>query len=140
VFIVVQRRLDSFDATTKMSTWLFGICLRVAAAYRRRAYHRREEQIPELQDQPDERPLSNPEEAAIRREARQRLQQGLEALELERRAVFVMFEIDRIPAPAIAEMLDIPVGTVYSRLHRARADFGEAIARLDRTLKMGGTK
>ena len=49
-----------------------------------------------------------------------------------------MFEIDRIPAPAIAEMLDIPVGTVYSRLHRARTDFRDAIARLERA--RGGAK
>jgi len=140
VFIVVQRRLGSFEPTAKMSTWLFGICLRVAAAHRRRAYHRREEQVSEYGDRPDENPLANPEQAAIRQEARRRLQLGLEALELDRRAVFVMFEIDRIPATAIAEMLDIPVGTVYSRLHRARADFNEAIARLERPLKMGGTQ
>ena len=141
VFIVVQRRLESFDSTTKMSTWLFGICLRVAAAHRRRAHLRREKQVSEFQDQPDEHPLANPEQAAIRHEAQRRLQLGLEALELERRAVFVMFEIDRIPATAIADMLDIPVGTVYSRLHRARADFSEAIGRLERPfIKMGGSK
>jgi RNA polymerase sigma-70 factor (ECF subfamily) len=140
VFIVVQRRLDSFDSTTKMTTWLFGICLRVAAAHRRRAYHRREEQVAELKERPDEHPLSNPEQAAIRHEARRQLERGLDALDLERRAVFVMFEIDRIPATAISEMLGIPVGTVYSRLHRARADFSAAIARLERTLKVGGTQ
>ncbi len=138
VFIVVQRRLGSFDRTTKMSTWLFGICLRVAAAHRRRAHHRREQQDSELQDRPDDHPMANPEQAAIRHEAQRRLELGLEALHLERRAVFVMFEIDLIPAPAIAEMLDIPIGTVYSRLHRARADFSEAIARLER--EHGGFK
>ena len=138
VFVVVQRRLGSFDRVAKMSTWLFGICLRVAAAYRRRAHQRREQQDPELHDRPDEHPMSNPEQAAIRREAERRLALGLETLELERRAVFVMFEIDSISAPAIAEMLDIPIGTVYSRLHRARADFSEAIARLERT--QGGFK
>jgi RNA polymerase sigma-70 factor, ECF subfamily len=131
VFIVVQRRLDSFDRSAKMSTWLFGICVRVAAAHRRRAHQRHEQQVAEIQDRPDDHPMANPEQAAIRREAQQRLERGLDALDLERRAVFVMFEIDRITAPAIAEMLSIPIGTVYSRLHRARADFSEAIARLE---------
>lgn len=132
VFIVVQRRLDSFDRTTKLSSWLFGICLRVAAAHRRRAHHRREQQDSELSNQPDDNPMADPEQVAMRREAQRRLERGLAALHLERRAVFVMFEIDRISAPAIAEMLEIPIGTVYSRLHRARADFSEAIARLER--------
>ena len=138
VFIVVQRRLNSFDSTAKMTTWLFGICLRVAAAHRRRAHKRHEQQVAEFQDRPDERPSSDPEQAAIRRETQRQIEQGLDALDLERRAVFVMFEIDRIPAPAIAEMLDIPLGTVHSRLHRARTDFRDAIARLQHA--RGGVK
>src|SRR3954470_20523583 len=36
VFVVVHRRLDSFDGTSRMTTWLFGICMRLAANYRRR--------------------------------------------------------------------------------------------------------
>src|SRR3954469_25405956 len=36
-FLVVHRRLASFDGTASMTTWLYGICLRVAAAHRRRA-------------------------------------------------------------------------------------------------------
>jgi RNA polymerase sigma-70 factor, ECF subfamily len=42
VFVVVHRKLNSYDGTCKLSTWLFGICLRVASAYRRRAYLRHE--------------------------------------------------------------------------------------------------
>jgi RNA polymerase sigma-70 factor (ECF subfamily) len=140
VFIVVQRRLDSFDPTAKMSTWLFGICLRVAAAHRRRAHLRHERSEASIQDQPDERVTANPEEVAIRRQAERRLEQGLEGIELDRRAVFVMFEIEGIPATAIAETLGIPVGTVYSRLHRARTEFTDALARLQPRVKVGGLR
>lgn len=130
VFMVVHRRLSSFDSSAKMSTWLFGICLRVAAAHRRRAHQRRERSDAEIQNQPDLRATANPEKVAILREAERRLEQGLEALGLERRAVFVMFEIEDMPAGAIAEVLGVPVGTVYSRLHRARLEFSDAIARM----------
>ena len=42
VFIVVHKRLHTFDGSSALTTWLFGVCLRVAAAHRRRAWFRRE--------------------------------------------------------------------------------------------------
>src|SRR6266571_3707710 len=50
-FVVVHRRLDSFDASSRMTTWLFGICMRVAAAYRRRAFRRHEKPMADVPDQ-----------------------------------------------------------------------------------------
>lgn len=132
VFIVVHRRLHTFDSSSRLSTWLFGICLRVAAAQRRRAHVQREQPMAELDTGPDSRPGADPEQAAMRSEAQQRLERVLDGLGLERRAVFVMFEIEGMPAGAIAEMLGIPVGTVYSRLSTARAEFSRAVERLGR--------
>src|SRR4051794_34808398 len=43
VFVVVHRRLGDFDGTSSLRTWVYGICLRTASQYRRRARHRREE-------------------------------------------------------------------------------------------------
>jgi RNA polymerase sigma-70 factor (ECF subfamily) len=140
VFVVVQRRLHTYNASGKISTWLFGICLRVAAAHRRRAYVRREQSSPDLQNHPDVRVCADPEQIAMRHEAEQRLEQGLQAMELERRAVFVMFEIEGMPAGAIADILGIPVGTVYSRLHKARAEFSNAITRLEPGVASGGMR
>src|SRR6185369_8078226 len=48
VFVVVLRRLSSFDGRAAMTTWLFGICLRVARGYRRRAYFRREQAVADV--------------------------------------------------------------------------------------------
>jgi RNA polymerase sigma-70 factor (ECF subfamily) len=53
----------------------------------------------------------------------------LDRMDLEKRALFVMFEIDELSCDAIAEMLSIPIGTVYSRLHAARRDFERALVR-----------
>jgi RNA polymerase sigma-70 factor (ECF subfamily) len=128
VFLVVHQRLNSFDGSARMTTWLFGICMRVVAAYRRRAFRRREQlaaQVPERATDLDR----NPEEAAIAQQGRHRLRAILDAMDLEKRAIFVMYELDELPCDAIAEMLGIPVGTVHSRLHAARKAFQLALAR-----------
>ncbi|MFZ5897012.1 MAG: RNA polymerase sigma factor [Myxococcota bacterium] len=130
VFVVVHKKLASFDHSARVSTWLFGICLRVASSYRRRAHRRREE----LHDTLEESAASasaDPERRLLTLELAERLEQALSALGLERRAVFVMFEIEGMSAGAIAEMLGVPVGTVYSRLFTARAEFSKAVARLE---------
>lgn len=130
VFIVVHRRLDSFDGTSRMTTWLFGICLHVAQNWRR---HRRRH--PESPAEVIEREGfdASPEEQASDAQARRLLARILDTLEPARRAVFVMFELEGLSCVEISEMLGVPVGTVYSRLHTARASFQESVARVRRS-------
>jgi RNA polymerase sigma-70 factor (ECF subfamily) len=64
------------------------------------------------------------------RAALRRVQQVLDTLTLEERATFVLYEIEGLSCDAIAAAFEIPVGTVYSRLHNARKRFIEAHARL----------
>jgi RNA polymerase sigma-70 factor, ECF subfamily len=129
VFVVVHRRLRTYDGSARMTTWLFGICLRVAAAYRRRAYFRRERPTAEVPERPTDEETS-PEARAQVRQARERLLAVIDSMELEERALFVMFELDEVPCEQIAEMLGVPIGTVYSRLHAARRSFQKALTRL----------
>jgi RNA polymerase sigma-70 factor (ECF subfamily) len=49
--------------------------------------------------------------------------------------VFVLFEIEGLPTPEIAKMINIPVGTAASRLRRAREEFRAVVARLERSLR-----
>jgi RNA polymerase sigma-70 factor (ECF subfamily) len=104
----------------------------VAAGQRRRAHHRREFVTSELDDHPAEGPASNPEALFFRRESRERLERALGALNLEKRAVLVMFELEGLSTPEIAAILGVPVGTVHSRLSAARAEFVRAVERLAR--------
>ncbi|WP_234023631.1 RNA polymerase sigma factor [Sorangium cellulosum] len=121
VFIVVQRRLSSFDWACPITTWLFAICRRVAAAHRRRAHTRRERLGEVVDDVPDSG--RGPEELTSQEQAKLQLEGILEAMDIDRRAVFVMFEIEEMPCSEIATLIGVPVGTVYSRLHAARKEF-----------------
>ena len=129
VFVVVHRRLDSFDGSSAMTTWLFGICLRVVLGWRR--YRRRHPEIPTESpdaDQPDEG--RSPERDAMAAQAKALVARALDDLDPEKRAVFVMFELEELSCVEIAAMIGIPVGTVYSRLHAARAAFARAASAL----------
>jgi len=127
VFIVVHRRLSDFDTALPMRPWLFGICVRVVAAWRRRA-HRRHEELTDTPPETGTHPPS-PEDDAERMQSRQVLHAILEELDLERRATFVMYELDALSCDEIAAMMGVPVGTVHSRLHTARQEFQRAAAR-----------
>jgi RNA polymerase sigma-70 factor (ECF subfamily) len=77
-----------------------------------------------------EGPSATPEQELADNQSRQRLEALLDELDLDRRAVFVMFEIDGMPCEEIAQLLGVPVGTVYSRLHAARKEFQRALVRM----------
>lgn len=127
VFIVLHRRLGDYDAALPLRPWLYGICVRVVAASRRRAHVRRERLVDTVPEA--DAGGASPEERAERARRHAILQEILDELDLERRAVFVMYELDELPCEQIAEMIGVPVGTVHSRLHAARKEFQRASAR-----------
>lgn len=125
VFVVVHRRLDSFDGSSSMTTWLYGICLRVTLGWRR--HRRRHPETPAEAPDVDARDEGrSPEEIAMAAQARATVARALDALDPDKRAVFVMFELEEMSCVDIAAMIGVPVGTVYSRLHAARAAFARA--------------
>lgn len=135
VFVTVHRRLFSFDGRSKLTTWLFGICLNLVQRHRRRAYFRLEQSHAEPPERVDPH---TPEDRYAGEEARVRLERLLDNLSPERRATFLLFEIEGVSCEEIAELTAVPVGTVYSRLHLARKQVAVAAARLRRSGKWEG--
>jgi RNA polymerase sigma-70 factor (ECF subfamily) len=132
VFVVAYRRLGDFEGRSTVRTWLLGIALRVAHDYRRTV--KRKGGAGELSDDlVDVSPL--PDEQAARRQALELTTRILSELDEARRTVFVLAEIEGLTAPEIAEMLAIPVNTVYSRLRLAREDFETLLSRSRRTAR-----
>lgn len=127
VFVVVHQRLHTFDRTARMTTWLYAICMRVASTYRRSAYVRREVVASDGVEEAVTDETQAPDELLAAQQARARLAQILDGMELERRAVFVMFEIEGLSCPEIASLTGAPLGTVYGRLAAARKDFEKAL-------------
>ena len=126
VFLAVHRKLDGFEGRSKLSTWLYGICLRVASDHRRRAYVRRELPVSE----PPHRQLdATQHEEYERAQARALLQRILDGLDDDKRAVFVLYEIEGLAMKEIAEIAGCPLQTAYSRLHAARRHVLEAAKR-----------
>jgi RNA polymerase sigma-70 factor (ECF subfamily) len=130
VFIVVQRRLHTFDGSSKVSTWLFGVCFRIASAQRRRNWYRRLVSIDRRDEELGSPASELPDALLAHREARAVLDRALDKMDLTKRAVFVMYELDELSTDEIADILGVPLGTVHSRLHAARKQFEAILVRM----------
>lgn len=119
-FVRVARSLATFDrgGPAVLSTWILAIARRAALTPRRPP-------APPRIDEPAVAPVAV-ELPAVRR----RLEQALNALSPEQRAVFVLRELHQLSYDEIAAAVAVDVGTVRSRLHRARAALQESLADL----------
>lgn len=117
VLVIVHRKLAQYDTRCSMRGWIFGIASRVAADYRRSARVRRER----VSDPMPETPVAPDQENALdRSRARALLDRALDELDDDKRAVFVLYELEGLEMQEVAEMVGCPVQTAYSRLHAAR--------------------
>ena len=126
-FVTAWRRRDTFEAGRAVRPWLFGIAFRLASDFRQMARHRHEVGD-EGQDASSD--AASPDEAIDKAKGRQLVLEALESLDLDRRAVFILHEIDGQPIPEVALALGTPLNTAYSRLRLGRKEFAEAIQRL----------
>jgi RNA polymerase sigma-70 factor (ECF subfamily) len=126
VFVVVLRRLADFEGRSSLRTWLFGIAIRVAKDHRR-ALRRKGPHEPVDDRLADAGP--DPRARTERAEALRILSRLLDELDLDKRAVFVMSEIEQMSVPEMAEALGANPNTIYSRLRVAREEFERAVVR-----------
>ncbi len=136
VFIVVHRQLAGFEGRSSMKTWLFGI-LRNVVLRQRRSWARRREEA--LEESAVAATAAAADEHLAEREARRVLHALLAGLDDDKRAVFVLAELEQMSAPEIAEATGLKLNTVYSRLRLARAEMEKALER-HRARERGGAR
>jgi RNA polymerase sigma-70 factor (ECF subfamily) len=127
VFVQVLRHLHEYDPERPLRPWLFAFAFRVAAQDRRRV-RRRPEVITDTTELQDDAPTAV--DLLLANERRELALAALDEIEINRRGVFILHELDGCPIPEVARSLGIPLATAYSRLRLARQDFAQSVRRL----------
>lgn len=130
VFVVIHSKLSSLQQVESLRSWVYGVTRRTVSTYRRAQRNRNASgaQYAEIADWLEPLPATPLDLTELA--ARQRLLLALLAeLDPQKREVFVLAEVEGFTAPEMAEALDIPLNTVYSRLRAARQAFELALAR-----------
>jgi RNA polymerase sigma-70 factor (ECF subfamily) len=123
VFVVVRRKLAAFDGRN-LPGWLFRIASRTVSDHRRRAWfknlfsRRSDTDLDAL-----EHAGAGPAESLERKEAERLVRRILSRMSEKRRTAFALFEIEGMSGEEIAQLLEVPVATVWTRLHHARKEF-----------------
>jgi RNA polymerase sigma-70 factor (ECF subfamily) len=124
VFMVVARKLDTFDSTSLVTTWLYGITLNVVRSLRRRARIRR---LFELGEEKHEAPVRSVDRAEVV-DAHRIAYEILDKLAPKKREAFILAEFEGLSCEEIAQLSGTKTETVWSRLHYARKEFAERLA------------
>jgi RNA polymerase sigma-70 factor, ECF subfamily len=137
VFLSASRRLADIGVGSERG-FLFSTAVNVAAHAHRS--QRRWQQLPESEIDDRRDSVPGAEELIDRRRARELLDEILEAMPMNLRLVFVLFEVEELTMAEIARMVEVPPGTVASRLRRAREDFAARVKRIEAKLGFSGGK
>lgn len=121
VYLTVLRRLPEFEQRSKLSTWVYGIVLRVASDHRR-SQKRRLKKLDAVALEPSA-PSDSPERNAQNRSAVRLLHRVLEEMREELREVLLLSDIEELPGSEVAAILELNQNTMYSRLRAARSEF-----------------
>lgn len=120
VLLALHRALPSFRGEARLSTFVYRIALRAAAQHRARRFHTAGAQADDEVWRQMLDPGVPPDRQATAREELRRMLEALGRLSLEHRGVLSLSAIEGLGPARIAEVLGIPEGTVWSRLHLAR--------------------
>lgn len=133
VFLQVFRNFDVYDASRPLRPWLFGIAYRAASNHRRKAHRRLELVDNSLVESSVELGIKShpgPDEQLISAQEQVLFELALREVDLERRAILILHEIEGRRITETAKILALPLNTAYSRLRLARRDFETAVKRL----------
>jgi RNA polymerase sigma-70 factor (ECF subfamily) len=125
-FLKAYRALDNFRGDSAFYTWLYRIAINTAKNYlliRARKGHDRQIEIQDAEDTehaPQLRGNDTPETELLNQEIIETLQRAIDNLPEEMRLAIMFREFDGLSYEEIAEVMDCPIGTVRSRIFRAR--------------------
>ena len=128
-FVQSYVKLATFAGDSAFYTWLYRIAVNMAISRRRR--QREAASVEQTRERFGLEPLDNTEpadERLLREERAVQVQQALHRLSDEHRAILVLREVEGCDYDEISRILDLPVGTVRSRLHRARLQLRDQLA------------
>ena len=120
VFLSAYRAIGQFRGEANFSTWLYRIAVNHASTRRKSTNSRQKRLVPLDGGEMIDEAQIGPSETLEKKELRERVQRALNELEPEDATVILLRDLQDIPYEEVARMLEIPVGTVKSRLHRAR--------------------
>jgi RNA polymerase sigma-70 factor (ECF subfamily) len=126
VFLVVSRKLDTFDGSSRVTTWLYGITLNVVRSMRRRLRIRRWFEREE-QARASDVPLRSVDRVEVI-EAHRIAYEILDRMSAKKREVFILAEFEDLSCDEIAGIVGTKTETVWSRLHYARQEFSRRLA------------
>ena len=120
VFLSAYKAIHSFRGDANFSTWLYRIAFNHASTRRRSMNLSQQRYTPlENTDIPNDAPV-DPADVVEQKEIREEVQRALNQLDERDAALILLRDLQDVPYEEVAAMLDIPIGTVKSRLHRAR--------------------
>lgn len=125
VFLSVHARWSSYEPARPVRPWLFAFAARVASNVRQRVKPGVAEPLETVAD-----PSLTPEQRSIGASERRLVHRALASLDDEKRAIFVLHELDQVPVPEAARALGLNVDTAWSRLRAARQCFNDACLKL----------
>lgn len=129
VFIAIHKALPKFRGDSEVTTWIYGISTRVVLQHLRgrRRYRAMIDRFEAASSFGSAATPTSPEETAAQRQALRRVWGALLRIKPERRVVFVLYEIEGLSAPEIAQALQISEDAVRSRLKRARRELADRL-------------
>lgn len=122
-FLTTFRKAGQFKGNSALGTWIYRIAVNTCYDQLRRQKRRRTDPIPEHLDPADHAAQEAVDSAGIRPE----IQAALASIPADFRAAVVLSDIEGMALPEVAEILDVPVGTVKSRVFRGRRLLAKAL-------------
>jgi RNA polymerase sigma-70 factor, ECF subfamily len=139
VFVVVRRRLPDFDGRN-VAGWLHRIASRQIVQHRRKQWSRRVFLLPQPTDIEDLPSDTTRADTRLELQEKQRLLERIVSrMSEKRRVVFLLFEVEGYSGEEIADILDVPANTIWTRLFHARKDFFTFLAQHERTQRGEGS-